>query len=656
MPEKQNNYSAKNIQVLEGLEAVRKRPGMYIGDVGKRGYHHLVWEIVDNAIDEALANYCDHITVTIHPKNKPNASEAITVEDNGRGIPIGKHSKTGLSALETVLTILHAGGKFGEGAYKVSGGLHGVGAACVNALSETLIATVYRDGKQYRQTYAKGKAQHPIQEIGTTDQRGTTIHFRPDTTIFEVHQYDHETIAQRLRELSFLNPGLTIDLIDQRQTNEEGNHPQTTFYAERGLPDFIAYLDQSRDAIIKEPIQISTVKDHITLDVAINYNSSHAEHIVTYANNITTFEGGTHLVGMKKGLTRAIKNHAAKTKRFEKEKVQPTGDDCRQGATIIVSIKLPDPRFSGQEKTKLTNSKVAKIVEQATYAALEEYLEQNKVTAEVIMRKVILAAEQRQAAQRARELVVQRKSSLLSSALPGTLTDCIVKEPAKSELFILEGTSAAGTAKGGRDRNTQAILPLRGKILNVEKAVEHKIYQNEQIKNIITALGITFKDTEEGRIANLDKLRYHKIIIMTDADVDGSHICTLILTFFYRYLPNLIQSGYLYIAVPPLYLVTKGTKYRRYCWTEEEKAAAIAEFESHGKGAPHAQRFKGLGEMEEDQLWDTTLNPEERVLKQVTIESLPEADRIVSILMGDNVEFRREMIKQNAKDIDTTQL
>ena len=586
MADNQNNYSAKNIQVLEGLEAVRKRPGMYIGGIGKRGYHHLVWEILDNSIDEAVAGYCDHIIVTIHPKNHTNGSEAITIEDNGRGIPVDKHSKTGLSALETVLTILHAGGKFGDGAYKVSGGLHGVGAACVNALSESLTATIHRGGKKYRQTYAKGKAQHPIQEIGTTNKRGTTIHFRADTTIFEVNEYDHETIAQRLRELSFLNPGLTIDLIDQRHTNEEGNHPKTTFHAQRGLLDFIDYLDQSRDAIIKEPIQISTTKDHIAVDIAINYNSSHAEHIVTYANNITTFEGGTHLVGMKKGLTRAIKNHAAKTKRFEKEKVQPNGDDCRQGATIIVSIKLPDPRFSGQEKTKLTNSNVAKIVEQATYTTLEEYLEHNKETAEIIMRKIILATEQRQAAQRARELVVQRKSSLLSTALPGKLTDCIEKDPAKSELFILEGTSAAGTAKGGRDRNTQAILPLRGKILNVEKSVEHKIYRNEQIKNIITALGITFKDTEEGRVANLDKLRYHKIIIMTDADVDGSHICTLILTFFYRYVPNLIQHGYLYIAVPPLYLVTKGNKHRRYCWSEEEKEAAITEFREYGKGEP----------------------------------------------------------------------
>ncbi len=640
-----NNYSASNIQILEGLEAVRKRPGMYIGGVNSRGLHHLVSEVVDNSIDEALAGYCSEVKVTIHP------DEMISVADNGRGIPTGIHPKEKRSALEVVMTVLHAGGKFDKDTYKVSGGLHGVGVSCVNALSSYLKATIYREGKIFEQTYAKGIPNAPVAVVGESDQTGTTILFKPDESIFEVTTYQYPIIANRLRELSFLNPKLRIHLKDLRTTDEEGNHQEDIFYSEKGLAEFIAYLDSNRESILPEPIHVTGMKNQIAVEVAINYNTGHSEQIVSYANNINTAEGGTHLVGLKRGFTRALKKYGEQSGAFEKAKVKPSGDDFREGTTMIVSIKIPEPQFSGQEKTRLTNAEVSVIVDQAVNEATQNYLEIHPKKAKLIMDKVILAAKARQAARQARELI-QRKGALSSTSLPGTLADCANKNPASSELFIVEGMSAGGTAKNGRDRHSQAILPLRGKVLNIERTQEHKIYQNEQIRNIITALGVTFEDKEEKRVTNLDKLRYHKIIIMTDADVDGSHIRTLILTLFFRHMPELVERGHIYIALPPLYLIERKGSKKYYCWTEKEREEAIATLQNQGRGEVRVQRYKGLGEMGEKQLWNTTLDPKQRILKQVTIASAIEADRIFSQLMGDKSIHRKELIEKYAKDVD----
>lgn len=638
---KKGEYSASNIQVLEGLEAVRKRPAMYIGDIGVKGLHHMVWEVVDNSIDEALAGHCDTITVEI------NKDDSITVTDNGRGIPTDIHEKEGRSALEVVMTVLHAGGKFDKDTYKVSGGLHGVGVSCVNALSSSLTATVHRNGKVFKQEYSRGIPQDSVTEIGKTDITGTIVHFKPDTEIFSVSKYNSETIASRLRELSYLNAGIKIRLIDHRESEDEETHTQD-FYSEGGLSEFVAYLDDTRDSLIPEPIFIEGDKGGVPVQVALSYNTSYSENVVSYVNNINTIEGGTHVSGFRRALTRTLKGYADKSGLLEKVKVEISGDDFREGLTAVISVKVAEPQFEGQTKTKLGNSDAMGAVETCVGEILLEYLEEHPKEAKQIVQKVVLAAQARHAARKAREMV-QRKNVLSGTGLPGKLADCSERDPALCELYLVEGDSAGGSAKQGRDRKFQAILPLRGKILNVEKAQEHKIYDNDEIKNMITALGVSFGTEEDEKELNLEKLRYHKIIIMTDADIDGSHIRTLILTFFFRYMRALIEKGYLYIALPPLYLIKKG-KTERYAWSEDDRVRVTKEIAPEGKeDSVGVQRYKGLGEMNPDQLWTTTMDPAHRSLKQVTIESAAEADHLFSMLMGDEVAPRREFIEKNAK-------
>ena len=630
-------YSASNIQVLEGLEAVRKRPAMYIGDIGEKGLHHLVYEVVDNSIDEALAGFCTHIEVTINEDN------SITVRDNGRGIPTDFHEKEGKSALEVVLTVLHAGGKFDKGSYKVSGGLHGVGVSCVNALSTLLIAEIHRDGKIFRQTYSKGTPTSEVEIVGTCTDRGTIITFKPDASIFtHTTEYKYDILANRLRELAFLNKGIRLTLTDKRQKDEEGNFLCERFYSEEGLKEFVRYLDATRGEPITSIIYLDTEKNGVPVEVAMQYNDSFSENVHSYVNNINTIEGGTHLTGFRRALTRTLKKYADDSGMLAKLKFDINGDDFREGLTAVVSVKVAEPQFEGQTKTKLGNDEVAAAVDQAMSAALAHYLEENPKDAKAIVQKVILAAQARHAARKARE-AVQRKTPLSGVGLPGKLADCTSRDRSIAEIFFVEGDSAGGTAKSGRDRNYQAIMPLRGKILNVEKAQEHKMWDNEEIKNMFTALGVTIGTEEDSKALNLEKLRYDKIIIMTDADVDGSHIATLMLTFFFRKMKELIENGHVYIATPPLYLVKKG-KQERYCWTEKERDTITAEF---GKGA-HVQRYKGLGEMNAHQLWETTMNPDTRILRQVNIENAAEADRIFSMLMGDEVPPRREFIEKNA--------
>jgi DNA gyrase subunit B len=636
------NYSASNIQVLEGLEAVRKRPAMYIGDVGVKGLHHLVWEVVDNSIDEALAGYCDEISVTIHEDN------SITVSDNGRGIPTDMHEKEKRSALEVVMTVLHAGGKFDKNTYKVSGGLHGVGVSCVNALSAVLKATIYREGKIFEQEYHRGVPQYDVRVAGESQRRGTTVHFVPDAEIFQVTEYNYETISSRLRELAFLNPGIKLSLCDERDRDESGQPRTARFFSEGGLREFVAYIDATRERLIPQVIYIENTRSEIPVEVAMSYNTSFSENLVSYVNNINTHEGGTHVAGFRRALTRTLKSYADKSGLLEKAKVEISGDDFREGLTAVISVKVAEPQFEGQTKTKLGNSEAMGAVDTAVGEVLQNYLEENPKEAKIIVSKVILAAQARIAARKAREMV-QRKNVLSGTGLPGKLADCSSSDPGASELYLVEGDSAGGSAKQGRDRNFQAILPLRGKILNVEKAQEHKIYENDEIKNMITALGVSFGMGDDERALNLTKLRYHKVIIMTDADVDGSHIRTLILTFFFRYMRELIEQGHVYIALPPLYLVKRG-KEERYCWNEEQRDTAVKELAKDGKeDSVNVQRYKGLGEMNPDQLWATTMDPTRRTLKLVTIESAAEADRLFSMLMGDEVGPRREFIEQNAK-------
>lgn len=646
MSEEQSNskkdYSAGNITVLEGLEAVRKRPAMYIGDVGVKGLHHMIWEVVDNSIDEALAGHCDHIQVTIETDN------SIVVEDNGRGIPTDIHPKEKKSALEVVMTVLHAGGKFDKDTYKVSGGLHGVGVSCVNALSHKLEATVHRKGIVYQQEYSRGVPQYDVKEIGKTDKNGTIVHFYPDPEIFTITEYKYETVASRLRELAYLNAGIKIDLTDKRDTNDDGTLKGETFLSEGGLLEFVEYLDSSRETLIETPIYIEGEKNDVPVQVAMSYNTSYAEHVVSYVNNINTIEGGTHVSGFRRALTRTLKAYADRSGLLDKVKVEISGDDFREGLTAVISVKVAEPQFEGQTKTKLGNSDVAGAVESAVGDVLNTYLEEHPKSARQIVAKVVLAAQARHAARKAREMV-QRKNVMSGSGLPGKLADCASKDASISELYLVEGDSAGGSAKQGRDRHFQAILPLRGKILNVEKAQEHKIYDNDEIKNIITALGVSFGTEEDEKGLNMEKLRYHKIVIMTDADIDGSHIRTLILTFFFRYMRPLIDAGYLYIALPPLYLLKRG-KDQRYCWDEQQRAQLTLEMAKDGKeDSVSVQRYKGLGEMNPEQLWETTMNPESRSLKLVSIESAAEADHLFSMLMGDEVAPRREFIEKNAK-------
>lgn len=643
MSQKPNNYTAANIQVLEGLEAVRKRPAMYIGDTGPKGLHHLVYEVVDNSIDEALAGYCNNIVVTIFEDN------AISVKDDGRGIPTEMHEKEGRSALEVVMTVLHAGGKFDKDTYKVSGGLHGVGVSCVNALSSHLKAIVQRNGVVFEQEFREGKPQYPAKEVGKTEESGTEIIFKPDGTIFKETEYNFDTLAARLRELAFLNKGIHLTLIDQREKDEEGNFKTRTFYSEGGLKEFVQYLDETREALIPEPIFVEGERDNVIVEVAMQYNTSFNENIHSYVNNINTIEGGTHVSGFRRALTRVFKAYGERNGMFAKLKFDIAGDDFREGLTTLISVKVPEPMFEGQTKTKLGNSEVSGIVEGTLSEALNNYLEENPKEAKTIISKVILAAQARHAARKARELV-QRKNALVGTGLPGKLSDCASRDPSICELYLVEGDSAGGTAKQGRDRHFQAIMPLRGKILNVEKAMKHKIFENEEIRNIFTALGVNLEKNEEGdEILNLEKLRYHKIIIMTDADVDGSHITTLILTFFFRYMKELLERGFIYIATPPLYQIKKG-KQVIYCWNEEERKQAVEALAKDGKtDKVGLQRYKGLGEMNAEQLWETTMNPETRTLRQVSIESAAEADHIFSILMGDDVPPRREFIESHAK-------
>jgi len=635
------DYSANNIQVLEGLEAVRKRPAMYIGDVSVKGLHHLVWEVVDNSIDEALGGYCDDIKVTILE------GDSIRVEDNGRGIPTDMHEKEKRSALEVVMTVLHAGGKFDKNTYKVSGGLHGVGVSCVNALSEMLHVTVFRDGKTSEQEYERGVPKYSVRVIGPSDKKGTTVHFLPDKQIFPVTIYNYETIATRLRELSFLNPRIRISLTDLREKDEKGEPRRDEFFSEGGLREFVEYIDSTREKLIQTPIYIENDKGEIPIQVAMSYNTSFTENLVSYVNNINTHEGGTHVAGFRRALTRTLKTYADKSGLLDKVKIDISGDDFREGLTSVISVKVQEPQFEGQTKTKLGNSDVMGAVDQAVGEALQNFLEENPREARLIVNKVILAAQARHAARKAREMV-QRKNVLSGTGLPGKLADCSSADPSICELYLVEGDSAGGSAKQGRDRNFQAILPLRGKILNVEKAQEHRIYDNEEIKNMITALGVSFGTPEDDKALNMNKLRYHKIIIMTDADVDGSHIRTLILTFFFRYMKDLIENGYVYIALPPLYLVKKGRE-ERYCWTEEEREAIVKELAGGKEDSVGVQRYKGLGEMNPEQLWTTTMDPAKRSLKQVSIESAAEADHLFSMLMGDEVAPRREFIEKNAK-------
>ncbi|MGF6845804.1 DNA gyrase subunit B [Chitinophaga sp. W3I9] len=641
-----NGYDAGSIQVLEGLEAVRKRPAMYIGDIGVKGLHHLVYEVVDNSIDEALAGYCKNIDVTILEDN------SIRVKDDGRGIPTGIIPKEGRSALEVVMTVLHAGGKFDKNTYKVSGGLHGVGVSCVNALSDRLYVTVEREGKLFEQEFHRGAPQYPAREIGTSEVTGTTIHFKPDGEIFKDTTYNREILAGRLRELSYLNRKIKITLTDEREKDEEGNFFSETFYSEGGIREFIQMLDKNgrRNPILLNPIYVEVHEpiSNVAVEVALVYNDAFSENIFSYVNNINTIEGGTHVAGFRRAITRVFKSYGDKNKMFEKSKIEVTGDDFREGLSAIISVKVPEPQFEGQTKTKLGNSDVMGVVDSSVAAVLDAFLEENPREAKQIINKVVLAAQAREAARKARQLV-QRKSVMTGSGLPGKLADCSDNDPTKCELYLVEGDSAGGTAKQGRNRNYQAILPLRGKILNVEKAMEHKIYEDNEIKNIFTALGVTIGTEEDDKALNLSKLRYHKLIIMTDADVDGSHIATLILTFVFRYMKAMVEQGYVYIAQPPLYLVKKG-KEQTYAWTEEQRKEATQRLAGGGKeDSVTIQRYKGLGEMNAEQLWDTTMNPEHRTLKQVTIESAAEADRVFSMLMGDEVPPRRAFIESHAK-------
>jgi DNA gyrase subunit B len=644
--EQQNSgYGADSIQVLEGLEAVRKRPAMYIGDIGVKGLHHLVYEVVDNSIDESLAGYCNDIVVTIHEDN------SVSVQDNGRGIPTGMHHKEKRSALEVVMTVLHAGGKFDKNTYKVSGGLHGVGVSCVNALSTDLKVTVQREGKIFEQEYERGVPKYAVRETGTSDKTGTKVQFWPDTTIFTAHVYNKDILEGRLRELAYLNKRIKITLNDLREKDDDGNTYQQIFYSEGGIVEFVEMLDRNgkRNTILPAVIYMEGLDadSNVAVEVAINYNDSYNEHIFSYVNNINTIEGGTHVAGFRRAITRVFQQYGKKQGLFEKSKVEVEGDDFREGLSAIISVKVPEPQFEGQTKTKLGNSEVMGIVDVTVSRVLEAYLEENPKEAKNIISKVILAAQARAAARKARELV-QRKTVLTGGGLPGKLSDCSERDPQKSELFLVEGDSAGGTAKQGRDRNFQAILPLRGKILNVEKAMEHKIYDNEEIRNMFTALGVKIGTPEDPKALDLSKLRYHKLIIMTDADVDGSHIATLILTFLFRYMKEMVEQGYVYLAQPPLYLVKKG-KEQAYAWNEEQRRSFVERLAGGKEDSVTVQRYKGLGEMNARQLWDTTMNPESRTLKQVTIESAAEADRVFSMLMGDEVGPRREFIESHAK-------
>ena len=633
-------YSADSIQVLEGLEAVRKRPSMYIGDTSEKGLHHLVYEVVDNSIDEALAGYCTYIDVVINEDN------SITVTDDGRGIPVDIHEKEGKSALEVVLTVLHAGGKFDKGTYKVSGGLHGVGVSCVNALSTYLKAEVRRNGKVHMQEFSCGKPLHDVQVIDNTDKTGTTISFKPDGSIFTVTEYKYDILATRLRELAFLNAGITLRLTDKRVLKEDGSFKSEVFHSDEGLKEFVRYIDRSKEKLIPDVIHIVTEKQGIPVEVALTYNTSYNESVFSYVNDINTIEGGTHLAGFRRGLTRTLKKYAEDSKLLEKAKVEIQGDDFREGLTAVISIKVAEPQFEGQTKTKLGNSEVTGAVDMAIGEALGYYLEEHPKEAKIIVDKVILAAQARHAARKARELV-QRKSPLTGGGLPGKLADCSSKDASICELFLVEGDSAGGTAKQGRDRNFQAILPLRGKILNVEKAMDHKIFESEEIQNIYRAMGVTVGTEDDPKALNMEKLRYHKVIIMTDADVDGSHIATLILTFFFRRMRSLIENGYVYLATPPLYLCKKG-KVEEYCWTEQQRQQFILKYGGGNENSIHTQRYKGLGEMNDHQLWDTTMNPENRTLKQITIDNAAGADQIFAMLMGEDVGPRREFIEENA--------
>lgn len=635
-----SEYSADSIQVLEGLEAVRKRPAMYIGDIGVKGLHHLVYEVVDNSIDEALAGYCTHIEVFINEDN------SITVQDNGRGIPVDLHEKENKSALEVVLTVLHAGGKFDKGSYKVSGGLHGVGVSCVNALSTYLRAEVQRNGKIHMQEFSCGAPLHGVEIIGDTTVTGTTVTFRPDASIFTVTEYKYDILAGRLRELAYLNAGIKLTLTDKRVVKEDGSFKTETFFSEQGLQEFVRFIDATKDPLIDNVIHITTEKQGIPVEVAMTYNTSYNENVYSYVNNINTIEGGTHLAGFRRGLTRTLKKYAEDSKILEKAKVDINGDDFREGLTAIISIKVAEPQFEGQTKTKLGNNEVIGAVDMAISEALGNYLEEHPKEAKQIVEKVVLAAKARIAARKAREMV-QRKTPLSGGGLPGKLADCSEKDPERCEVFLVEGDSAGGTAKQGRDRNFQAILPLRGKILNVEKAMHHKVLESEEIRNIYTALGVTIGTEEDAKALNMAKLRYHKVVIMTDADVDGSHIATLILTFFFRHMRPLIENGYVYIATPPLYLCKKG-KAEEYCWNDQQRQAFIDKVAAGNENQVHTQRYKGLGEMNAEQLWDTTMNPEHRTLRQVTIDNAAEADHIFSMLMGEDVAPRREFIEENA--------
>ena len=635
-----NGYSADSIQVLEGLEAVRKRPAMYIGDISAKGLHHLVYEVVDNSIDEALAGYCTDIEVIIHKNN------SISVKDNGRGIPVDFHEKENKSALEVVLTVLHAGGKFDKDSYKVSGGLHGVGVSCVNALSINLMAEVHRNGKVYQQEYSQGKPLYDVKEVGKTDRTGTTVSFLPDDTIFTVTEYKYEVLAGRLRELAYLNAGIRLSLTDERETNETGEYKSEVFFSVEGLKEFVRFIDASKEQLIDDVIHIVTEKQGVPVEVAMTYNTSYNENVYSYVNNINTIEGGTHLAGFRRGLTRTLKKYAEDSKLLDKVKVEISGDDFREGLTAVISIKVAEPQFEGQTKTKLGNNEVIGAVDMAVSEALGYYLEEHPKEAKIIVDKVILAATARYAARKARELV-QRKSPLSGGGLPGKLADCSERDPERCELFLVEGDSAGGTAKQGRDRMFQAILPLRGKILNVEKAMPHKVLESEEIRNIFTALGVTIGTEEDSKALNIAKLRYHKIIIMTDADVDGSHIATLILTFFFRQMRPMLENGYIYLAAPPLYLCKKGNA-QEYCWNDQQRQAFIDKNAGGNESQVHTQRYKGLGEMNAEQLWDTTMNPENRTLRQITLENAAEADHVFSMLMGEDVAPRREFIEKNA--------
>lgn len=642
-PGNKGNYGADNIQVLEGLEAVRKRPAMYIGDIGPKGLHHLVYEVIDNSIDEALAGYCKDITVTILPGN------SVKVLDDGRGIPTGIHAKEKRSALEVVMTVLHAGGKFDKDTYKVSGGLHGVGVSCVNALSKHLHVRVFREGKIFEQEYSEGKPLYDVKITGDSDITGTEVTFTPDDTIFQVSEYNFETLENRVRELAFLNKGITLHLIDEREPDEEGNFRKETFHSEGGLKEFVRFIDGTRERLIPEPVYAESDKYGMPVEIAFQYNTGYSENLHSYVNNINTIEGGTHVAGFRRALTRTLKSYAEKQKLLEKVKVEISGDDFREGLTGVISVKVQEPQFEGQTKTKLGNNEVMGAVDSTVGELLENFLEEHPKEAKMIVDKVVLAAQARAAARKAREMV-QRKGAMSGMGLPGKLSDCSKTNPEVCEIFLVEGDSAGGTAKQGRDREFQAILPLRGKILNVEKALEHKIYDNEEVRNMFTALGVHIGTNEEGdKELILDNLRYHKVVIMTDADVDGSHIRTLILTLFFRYMKRLVESGYLYIATPPLYQVKRGNK-MAYAWTDSERDARIKEFAGEGKeDNVHVQRYKGLGEMNAEQLWETTMDPARRTLKQVTLDSAAEADRIFSMLMGDDVPPRREFIETHAK-------